>query len=139
MKIINGSWELDLGGICYKEMYELGRLLTQLGEKGNIGGEEFDLETLHAKFNANTGEVDLYDGEDNTTEEKTYKIVRFYEEGGYKVIKEGLTLDEAKEHCNDPETSSYTAQAPNGCAEDEELISQWHKEHKHWFDGFEEE
>lgn len=70
MKITKGSWDLDLGGICYREMWELGRFLTQLGEKGHIGGKELDLGTLHAGFNANTGEVYLYDAEGNTTGEE---------------------------------------------------------------------
>lgn len=42
-------------------------------------------------------------------EEKTYRIVRKYKEDGHpdhdKVIKEGLTRAEAKEHCSDPDTS----------------------------------
>ncbi len=48
----------------------------------------------------------------------TYKIVRFYAPhlGNQKrqVIKTGLTLDEAQEHCNDPKT----------------------KKEGEWFDGF---
>jgi len=49
---------------------------------------------------------------------KTYKIVRFFFEDDKpsEIIKEGLTREEAKEHCNDPETQG------DG-----------------WFDGFEEE
>jgi len=38
----------------------------------------------------------------------TYKIVRFYAPHLHKekeVIKTGLTLEEAQEHCSDPETS----------------------------------
>ena len=35
----------------------------------------------------------------------TYKIVRYQFYGEPKVIKRGLTLDEAKEHCNDPKTT----------------------------------
>jgi hypothetical protein len=46
----------------------------------------------------------------------TYKIIRFRFEGQNRVIKTGLTLDEAQKHCNDPKTSG------DG-----------------WFDGYEEE
>jgi hypothetical protein len=38
---------------------------------------------------------------------QTYKIVRFYAPHLHresKVIKTGLTLEEAQEHCNDPDT-----------------------------------
>lgn len=39
----------------------------------------------------------------------TYKIVRKYRDTNHpdhdKVIAEGLTLEEAKEHCKDPSTS----------------------------------
>lgn len=37
--------------------------------------------------------------------EDTYSIVRFYQDGGNEVIYEGLTLEEAQDHCNDPETA----------------------------------
>lgn len=36
----------------------------------------------------------------------TYSIVRFYKSGRQKVIRRGLTLDEAKAHCSDPSTST---------------------------------
>jgi hypothetical protein len=37
----------------------------------------------------------------------TYMILRFYQERGRSadVIETGLTFEEAKEHCNDPDTS----------------------------------
>jgi len=38
----------------------------------------------------------------------TYKIVRKFFKGESETIKEGLTLEEAQEHCSDPETSSST-------------------------------
>jgi hypothetical protein len=40
----------------------------------------------------------------------TYKIVRYYRDPGFKsrVVRRGLTLEEAQAHCNDPETSSRT-------------------------------
>jgi hypothetical protein len=45
--------------------------------------------------------------------EETYRVVRFCFDSSdpqhHKVIKTGLTLDEAQEHCQDPETSSRTA------------------------------
>lgn len=48
----------------------------------------------------------------------TYKIVRFYRNGrNPKVMRKGLTLREAQEHCSDPKT---------------------HKEGV-WFDGYDEE
>ena len=40
----------------------------------------------------------------------TYQIVRFYQQGNIRrrVIDTRLTLEEAKKHCNDPESSSST-------------------------------
>jgi len=39
----------------------------------------------------------------------TYKIVRFYVDNRpARVIKKGLTLEEAKKHCNDPKTAGKT-------------------------------
>lgn len=50
-------------------------------------------------------------------DEKTYCIIRFYQDDrDAETIKAGLTLAEAKEHCNDPET-----------------------EGDGWFDGFQSE
>ena len=41
-----------------------------------------------------------------------YKIVRFYRDNRpARTIETGLTLEEAKAHCKDPETSSTTASA----------------------------
>lgn len=34
----------------------------------------------------------------------TYKIIRFYFKGNRRIIKRGLTLDEAQAHCNNPKT-----------------------------------
>lgn len=72
------------------------------------------------------------------------RIVRFYEDmdrgtNGRTIIKRGLTEEQAKKWCSDPETSSYTAQPPRGCGGNEEKIAKWHEEKKHWFDGFENE
>ena len=47
---------------------------------------------------------------------KTYSIIRFYRNRPNKTIRRGLTLREAQEWCDDPETSG------NG-----------------WFDGYTEE
>lgn len=46
----------------------------------------------------------------------TYKVVRFYrdnEDLNRTVVTRGLTLEQARAHCNDPETSSSTA--TRGC------------------------
>lgn len=63
---------------------------------------------------------------------ESYKITRFYREGHpSKVIKKGLTLEEAKEHCKDPETSSRTCEDPENVQHTEEFGD--------WFDGFDKE
>jgi hypothetical protein len=48
--------------------------------------------------------------------DNTYKIIRFRFDGENEVIETGLTLEEAQEHCNDPDTHG------DG-----------------WFDGYEQE
>lgn len=54
----------------------------------------------------------------------TYKIVRHHFSRPNRTMKTGLTLEEAQEHCSDPETSSTTAKdGPPG----------------QWFDGYTEE
>lgn len=70
--------------------------------------------------------------------EKLYSIYRFYEDNRpRRRLRKGLTLKQAQEHCNDPETSSRTAkQACNG---NEKAIQRWHEAKKHWFDGYEEQ
>lgn len=55
----------------------------------------------------------------------TYSIIRFRFKGDKSVIKTGLSLEEAKEHCSDPESSSQTATDP--------------EEPGDWFDGYTEE
>lgn len=60
---------------------------------------------------------------------ETYRIVRFYQGEGTRrrIIKTGLSLQEAQEHCSDPKTSSRTrAKSPA-------------QEGKQWFDGYEKE
>lgn len=37
-----------------------------------------------------------------------YKIVRHFQNGHPRTIKTGLYLEEAQQHCKDPETSSRT-------------------------------
>lgn len=62
----------------------------------------------------------------------TYKVVRFYErEHPREVIKTGLTLNEAQDHCRDPETSSSTAKAPEAVEHTRQMGV--------WFDGWREE
>ena len=58
-----------------------------------------------------------------------YNIVRFYFKKGRRVIKSNVTLEEAQEHCSDPETSSNTCTLPRKL--------QYTKEHGPWFDGYE--
>lgn len=62
----------------------------------------------------------------------TYKIVRFYARPrGNRTVQRNLTLDEAQQHCQDPETSSKTCTSEKG------------KRHTRrfgpWFDGYEKE
>lgn len=63
----------------------------------------------------------------------TYRIIRHFqnEDVRNKVVKRGLTLDEAQAHCHDPETSSSTATSSRGRSRTRELGP--------WFDGYEEE
>lgn len=64
-------------------------------------------------------------------DEDTYRIVRFYQNHGREVITEGLTLEQAEEHCNDPETSSRTATGEHAERRTRQMGA--------WFDGFEKE
>ena len=41
-----------------------------------------------------------------------YNIIEFRQDGDNKIVERGLTLEEAQEHCQDPETSSKTCEAP---------------------------
>ena len=63
----------------------------------------------------------------------TYRIVRFFADGRNETRGKptGLTLEEAKEHCRDPQTSSRTATRPD--------LERLTGERGTWFDGFEEE
>lgn len=64
----------------------------------------------------------------------TYSIVRYYftpKIGQPRIIKRGLTLEGAQEHCNNLETSSSTCTSPNSRA-----CTSLNGE---WFDGYEQE
>ena len=59
----------------------------------------------------------------------TYKILRYFSTPGRvaKVRKRGLSIDQARRHCNDPVTSSLTANKGRGGSTCD------------WFDGFTKE
>lgn len=63
----------------------------------------------------------------------TYKILRFYkdERKDREVIKTGLTLEQAQQHCDDPESSSQTCKQPENKSHT--------KKHGDWFDGYTKE
>jgi hypothetical protein len=64
--------------------------------------------------------------------EPTYRIMRMYfGDHESEVIATGLMLEEAREHCQDPETSSRTATSDEAVERTERLGP--------WFDGYEEE
>jgi hypothetical protein len=60
----------------------------------------------------------------------TYKIIRFYqrEDMPHEVIAEGLTLQQAQQHCHDQESSSATA------AERDNILRT--RQYGEWFDGY---
>mgnify|MGYP001572383843 CR=1 FL=1 len=62
----------------------------------------------------------------------TYMIVRHYYNGPtyHRVIKRGLTLQEAQRHCKNPETSSSTCSKALGRRRTVEKGP--------WFDGYQE-
>lgn len=62
----------------------------------------------------------------------TYKIVRFYRDSHKRrTIQRGLTLEQAQDHCNNPETSSETCTSAAGRRRT--------KLRGAWFDGYYEE
>lgn len=67
-----------------------------------------------------------------SAQKQTYSIIRFYF-GAYdpEILDTGLTLRQAQLHCQNPETSSSTANSP----EAHELT----QEKGDWFDGYEED
>ncbi len=44
----------------------------------------------------------------------SYSVMRFFQHGPSEVIAKDLTLEEAIEHCNDPDTSSRTCTTDEG-------------------------
>lgn len=62
----------------------------------------------------------------------SYEIRRFYADPDkdYEVILDGLTLEEAQEHCKSPETSSTTTKTREGLYRTRKFGA--------WFDGFTE-
>jgi len=63
----------------------------------------------------------------------TYRIIRHFQntDTRLRVVKRGLTLEQAQEHCRDPETSSSTATSSRARSRTRELGP--------WFDGYQEE
>lgn len=61
----------------------------------------------------------------------TYKIVRHYQGGRRVIVYRGLTLGEARAHCRDPETSSWTATSKAAKART--------RRNGEWFDGYTKE
>lgn len=63
-----------------------------------------------------------------------YRIVRFFynHPNGTRrrVIKSGLTLDQAQSHCRDPQSSSRTCSGAR--------LSAYTRRNGPWFDGYEE-
>lgn len=60
-----------------------------------------------------------------------YKVIRFYFRGGKRVLKRGLSLSEAQQHCSNPETSSSTAKST--------LAVRRTAKYGPWFDGYDKE
>jgi hypothetical protein len=58
-----------------------------------------------------------------------YNIVRNYFRGGKRIIERNVTLEEAQEHCRNPETSSSTATGAAARARTKRMGG--------WFDGYE--
>ena len=59
---------------------------------------------------------------------ETYSIIRHFQDNDNETIETGLTLADAQEHCNDPETSSKTCS--DSTLEDAKGP---------WFDGYTQE
>ena len=60
-----------------------------------------------------------------------YSIIRFFQNADNETIGTDLTLEEARAHCRDPETSSSTCTGIEGLNRTES--------NGDWFDGFAEE
>jgi len=65
------------------------------------------------------------------TQREKYKIIRFYQKGGKRTINTGLTLEQAQEHCQYPETSSSTCKSA--------AAKRRTREKGPWFDGYDKE
>lgn len=61
----------------------------------------------------------------------TYKIVRHYQHHNKRTLETGLTLEQAQEHCSDPETSWQTCTSAAG--------QRRTRERGPWFDGYYQE
>jgi len=61
----------------------------------------------------------------------TYKIIRFFKNGGRRTISRGHTLEEARAWCGNPETSSSTAKG--------KPAQQLTERRGPWFDGYDSE
>ena len=65
-------------------------------------------------------------------DDTTYRIIRFYQgDQPRETIVRGLTLEQAQDHCKDPQSSSRTTTTPEGL-ERTRLKGDW-------FDGYEAE
>ena len=62
---------------------------------------------------------------------KTYCTVRYFQDHPKEILQENLSLEDALEHCLDPETSSKTCTTAEGLARTAQYGA--------WFDGYEEE
>lgn len=66
---------------------------------------------------------------------KRYNIIRFYQNDRRpRVMRRGLTLKQAQEHCNDPETSSKS----KASLQSPKTQARYDREQLHWFDGYTE-
>ena len=62
----------------------------------------------------------------------TYQVTRkFFNNHPDEAVSEGLSLEDAQEHCSDDETSSRTCSEPENVARTEKFGP--------WFDAYEEE
>jgi hypothetical protein len=61
---------------------------------------------------------------------ESYDIVRMFQKGGKRIVKRGLTLQEAQAHCKDPETSSSTCTTKAGRDRTKRMGP--------WFDGYQD-
>ncbi len=64
-------------------------------------------------------------------DEELYTIVRFHAHRARETLLTGQTLDEAKAHCNSPESSSTTASSA--------MAAEYTAKYGPWFDGFQKE